>query len=542
MGETDYRQLIPPLHPLTRIQDMDKLKAWYEAVAETLRPEFPAELFALWIYGPDGEAILIEPEALKQDNLEIPGAHPIASQPLLDRLDDRIRRAGYGSVLVRSVRTGGQDVALLLLAAFSPHAWGVHAQALIDAAVDVMAPMLARLTGAGPHAEKPPTAPHTSVVEAPPTVGAVRGEAPNQVGLGELFGALADAIGGAGTPRDLMLALSFALQPLLPHDGYELLIPDSAGENYYRLGLHGLGPLWADPALSLRTAALNPSALLANGNLLCNETNDLEGAHLPELVTVRGPEQAPRSLLGIHLKVVEHLTGYLLLGSTDPGMYRTEDLTLLDQVGALLAPRVDGIVTAWRSGVLKGQLEVLRHLPLHLSKVAELLATTPLLGEATKLFAQQAATLLPVGAIEFAVRMTDEHRVAVVKPGVTTALSDLPQEPIEGVGVAQVVRGEMPFLLTTLEGRPEPAAVLVVPLRTGGRIFGAMAMTARAGAPFARGDSVLAQQLADLIAPHLDLARRAAGPPAPFIHGWKRATIWPELEKGSGSRGGSAGE
>ena len=34
LGNADFRQLIPLLHPRTRVQDMDVLKAWYAAVAE----------------------------------------------------------------------------------------------------------------------------------------------------------------------------------------------------------------------------------------------------------------------------------------------------------------------------------------------------------------------------------------------------------------------------------------------------------------------------------------------------------------------------
>jgi len=46
LGEADFRQLIPLLHPRTRIQDMDVLKAWYEAVEDALRAELPADLLA----------------------------------------------------------------------------------------------------------------------------------------------------------------------------------------------------------------------------------------------------------------------------------------------------------------------------------------------------------------------------------------------------------------------------------------------------------------------------------------------------------------
>jgi hypothetical protein len=108
--------------------------------------------------------------------------------------------------------------------------------------------------------------------------------------------------------------------------------------------------------------------------------------------------------------------------------------------------------------------------------------------------------------------------------------------------VAQVVRGEVPFLLTTQGEGPALLAVLVVPLRTAGRIFGAMAMTAKGQSAFSRTDMALAQQLADLVAPHLDLARRAGGQPPPFIPGWKRPTLRPEKESGSGNRGGPAAE
>jgi GAF domain-containing protein len=131
------------------------------------------------------------------------------------------------------------------------------------------------------------------------------------------------------------------------------------------------------------------------------------------------------------------------------------------------------------------------------------------------------------------VRLADEQRVAVVKPGVAMPLADLPQEPIEGTGVAAVVRGETAFLITT-EAQEEgnrQMAVLVVPLRTAGRIFGAMAMTATGDTPFSDSDMALAQQLADLAAAHLDLARRSTGHTGAFIPGWKRPTLRPEREK-----------
>ena len=531
LGEADFRQLIPLLHPRTRIHDLDVLKTWYEAVADALRAELPTDLLAIWLYGPDGEPLLLEPQALLEDHLEVPRADPIVNQHLLDDLEARIRRAGYGSVLLRPIRHGGQDAGLLLLASFPAHVYGIRAEALLESATDAMAPMLARVARAsGPTEELSGDQPAPTQAEPE---GAPSDRERDQAREGELFEALADAIGGAGTPRDLMLALSFALQPLLPHDSYDLLIVDSPRDDSYRLGLHGHGDLWSDETLIVPRAKLDCARLFgAHNGIVVEDSTATEEARVPELVTLRGPEEPPRSLVGVKLRVVERLVGYILLGSNGPGFYRQEDLALLDRVGALLAPRIDGLVLAWQCSLLRGQLDGLRYVPTQLARAAELLASTPFLGEGSRLFVELASALVPATALEFAVRLADEHRVAVVKPGVATPLADLPQEPIEGTGVAAVVRGEAPFLMSsaTDEEQGPEVAVLVVPLRTGGRVFGAMAMTAAGGTPFSRKDMALAQQLADLAAPHLDLARRVGSTSGAFIPGWKRPTHRPERE------------
>ena len=534
LANADFRQLIPLLHPRTRVQDMDVLKAWYAAVADALRPELPAELFALWIYAPGGEPILIEPEALEADHLEVPRAEPLANQMLLDDMEARIRRAGYGSVLLRPIRHGGEDAGLILLASFTPHIYGMRAEGLLDAATDVMGPMLGRVTRASVPVEELPghhlPPPDQEGMQAPADVDR------DHAREGELFEALADAISGAGTPRDLMLALSFAMQPILPHDAYELLIPDSAGDQYYRLGLHGHGVLWGEPELVVTRDVLDPIRLIGEGvGRMIADTEASEETRIPVLVTVRGEEVASRSLIAVPLRVVERRVGFLILGSSGPDFYHDDDLALLDRVGGLLATRVDSLVLSWQYSVLKSQFDVLRHIPMHLARVAELLAGTPFLGEGSKRFVELAGGVLPLVALEFAIRLADEQRVAVVRPGSTTALADLPQEPIEGTGVAQVVRGEVPFLLTTQEEDTGMISVLVVPLRTGGRILGAMAMTAQGSGVFSRTDMALAQMLADLVAPHLDLARRAGGQAPPFVPGWKRPTFRPERERNSES-------
>ena len=90
---------------------------------------------------------------------------------------------------------------------------------------------------------------------------------------------------------------------------------------------------------------------------------------------------------------------------------------------------------------------------------------------------------------------------------------------------------ELPYLLTSQDEGQGAVSVLVVPLRTGGRVFGAMAMTARGSESFSRTDMALAQQLADLAAPHLELARRSGGLGGPIMPGWRRAEVREQVEE-----------
>jgi hypothetical protein len=64
--------------------------------------------------------------------------------------------------------------------------------------------------------------------------------------------------------------------------------------------------------------------------------------------------------------------------------------------------------------------------------------------------------------------------------------------------------------------------MLMVPLRAAGRTLGALLLSAKGFGALGRGDVGPAQQLADLVAAYLDLARRSATLPMPFIPGWKR--------------------
>lgn len=539
----DFAFLFPILHSRNRVPDLEALRTWYEAVSDALQFEVPHDLFGLWVYAPTGEPTLIAPEELAADDLKIPHPNPYLDQHELARIEDRVQAAGYGSVILRSIRHGPSDVGLALIAAFRPELYDLREAAVVDSATEAMAPMLARYSRAGHPAEtveevSAPTVLHQGETGEPTAMGTADESMPRASGgskrglspeeqeahdLNALYSSVAEATAGAGTPRDFMLALSFAMQPLLPHDGLELIVGNETEDQHYRLGMHGHGPLWADPALILSREDFDPNRLFAGISqaLIRDGDSDARGP-LPRLTNVTGPDERSRSLMAVQLRVVERPVGYLLVGSAGPGLYDESDLVLLDTIAALVASRVLCFVVEWQYQVLRGQFDVLRHIPMHLSRIAEELATTPLLGEATRRFVQAVSALLPVNAVEFAVRLSNEGRVAVVKPGQTTPLADLPQEPIEGTGVARVVRGEIPYLLSSQE--TPPLSVLVVPLRVGGVVLGAMAMTSPGSTPFSRTDMAVAQQLADLVAPHFEIARRVASAPL-FVPGWKRSTF-----------------
>jgi hypothetical protein len=149
---------------------------------------------------------------------------------------------------------------------------------------------------------------------------------------------------------------------------------------------------------------------------------------------------------------------------------------------------------------------------------AEQLATGIEFAETTRRVADLAARFLPFDAMHFALRLSEGDRVVLLQPGESRALPDLPLVPVGGTALAAVLQGEIPnsFLLAEGEAR------LVVPLRVAGRVHGAMVLTARHPAILREVHLRPAQQLADVIAAHLELLRRTALLPPPYLPGWKK--------------------
>jgi GAF domain-containing protein len=147
-----------------------------------------------------------------------------------------------------------------------------------------------------------------------------------------------------------------------------------------------------------------------------------------------------------------------------------------------------------------------------------MLATTSKFAEATRRLAEEVRAMVPCDRLAIAVRMMEGDRVVLLEPGETRHLADLPLAPVVGTALGQVLQHELADAVTETPKQTE----LIVPLRAGGRTVGALVLTARGFGAISRDDVLQLQQLADIVAPHVELARRQAMTPAPMMPGWKR--------------------
>jgi hypothetical protein len=218
------------------------------------------------------------------------------------------------------------------------------------------------------------------------------------------------------------------------------------------------------------------------------------------------------------------LEAYLLVGSVSADLYDEEDAALLTRVAGLIASQVWVLVDAFSpvappAPAPAAAREAIPEPPRpSLFDAVELLATGTEFAETTRRVADLAARLIPFDEMRFAIRLSEGDRVVLLEPGERRSLPDLPLIPVAGTALAAVLQGELPSSFTLVQGE----ARLVVPLRVAGRIHGALVLTARHPAILREVHLAPAQQLADVIASHLELLRRTALLPPPYLAGWKK--------------------
>ncbi|MGH7497418.1 MAG: hypothetical protein ACREL3_01035 [Gemmatimonadales bacterium] len=489
-----------PLVPILRVEeglaDRTALATWHEALSDALGVDIPHDLLGLWLYPTAGAPVLLGPEALAEDSLSVPVPSPQLQHHQLDTLEETIRKAGYASVICVPVRFGRRDVGLMLVADLRPDRYTEGDLLTLRLVNQRLAPLLGRLARQWPTESGLPV--------------------PQVERIAALLDAVAHTSEALATPQRFLAALSPALEPLLPHDHLELLLADPAGSRYYRLGEHAGGPLWLDPSLTIGREDLDVEALFgASDRLLladaCRDPRWPRG-----YFTVAKPAGAePRGIVGTRVAGPRGVTAFLLAASVGADLYGEADAALLARVGALVAPQVALLVASAGNGE-KAPQDSSRD-AAYLAEAASLLATSADLGEATRRVRDLAAGFLPFDEMHFAIRLSEGGRVVLLEPGERRLLPDLPLVPVSGTALDQVLKGELPAAFNVVDGESR----LAVPLRVGGRIHGALLMNARQSA-LREAHLRQAQHLADVVAPHLELLRRAALLPPPYLPGWKR--------------------
>lgn len=494
LGEGPLVPLLPagedPADPVTR-------STWHQAISATLAPEIPHDLFGFWLYPVSGGSVLLGPEELAADHLNVPEP-PVVSRHQLGLLEEIVRNAGYRSTSAVVASVSGVDVGLLLFAALGEGLHGPRERAAAQLAADSLAPSLARLARRWRQGDDAP-APRSDrdLLDLLVTVNKVAVE--------------------AGSPIELRERLGAALQPLLPHDRAELMVPGTTLDQWYRIGLHGGGSLWGDPDLVVHRGQVDLAGLLGSADWFVLQGLPGEPVAFPPV----SGAPAMRSAVGVRLTVASRTVGLLMLGSSHDRQYDDEDAGVLLSVRGAVAARLDSYLLAGHLQVLRSHVASQRTTTSRLARIVEALASAKDPADATLRAQSEAAGMLGFEEMSFALKLGDELRVALFHPGERRPLPDLPQQALGDDALGQVLRGERRCILEDERGRTR----LIVPLRVQGRISGALIFTTAGEGMFGGADEDVARQLADALAPHLELLRRSAiAPPMP---GWKRSPRQP---------------
>lgn len=494
-----------PLVPLLRVEqalgDPDALATWYSALSNALSTELPHDLLGLWLYPAHGDrAVLIGPEALAQDDLAVPLPAPQVEPSQMALLEDIVRDAGYASVACLPIRSGRRDVGLLLAADLRPERYGEDERLMLERVAQHLSPLMGRLSRQW---------------------GRTNGATPQVARFAALVDALAFLAEHANSPPLYVAELGRALEPLLPHDHLELLVADAERVRAYRLGEHAGGPLWADPSLAISREHLDLDALFKHRDAVILPDTYQDARWPRGYFTVEEPTGAEvRSVVGVRVRGPHGLAAYLLAGSVSADLYDEQDAALLNRVAGLIASQVWVLVDALSPAAPSAPAPAAAPEPQRpsLFDAVELLATGTEFAETTRRVADLAARLIPFDEMRFAIRLSEGDRVVLLEPGERRSLPDLPLIPVAGTALAAVLQGELPNSFALVDGE----ARLVVPLRVASRIHGALVLTAQHPAILREVHLAPAQQLADVIASHLELLRRTALLPPPYLPGWKK--------------------
>ncbi len=474
--------LVPVLDLTAGAPDPVSIATWHLALSNLIGNELPHQLLALWVFPERGGVILLGPDALAQDHLDVALPDPHLGQDQLYELEETLRRAKYASAVAVPIRTEARDVGVLVIGSFEPGTYGPSSARGLHQLAERLAPSLTTLGGLLTAGANP----------VDPTIDE-----------DTLPAAVARTVSEAPTGPELVRRLSGLLHPHLPHDRLEILaIANGTGAAIPLSGLTGRrrwgagSTTWGD-VTQLLTELMGDQTTATIANL----GSEAPGLTLPGA----GPgTHRVASVIGARLMLGSDLVGLMVMGHAVQGLYRAQDELTLERVAGLVGARVAAFRLESEVQALRGQLEVLQAPSLPVLRAAESLASTAHLGEALHRFGAEVRDVLPHDRIRFLLRLTDEECVELL-PETIRPLADLPLLTIHELPARAVLESERPW---TLIHRHESEGI-AVGLRVAGRVIGAMIIEAtHFEGP--REAAAVAQQFAAVIAPHLELVRRSA--------------------------------
>jgi len=347
-----------PLVPLLPLEagapDPVALSMWHLALGSSIGVEVPHDLFALWLFPVSGGVVLIGPERLALDQVDVPAPAPHLGQDQLYQLEEVLRNAKYASAIALPVQDSERDLGVMLLGSFETAAFGPVQALALHRLAGRLVPALTRLAEAMPSAT-----PHAALEPA-----MSREALPDHI---------ARAASEAASGPDLVRRASGIIYPLIPHDRLEIVIASSpegphvplSGRSPKRRWGAGGGVAEPFPAIAARFGG-EPTLLVED----FSEDNP-EGGWM--LGGGRPPGQPARSLLGARLEVGGAPVGYLLLGSVARDVYRPEDEETLALAARLLGPRVAGLRLATEVEELRSRLRAAEAAPLPASRLGAIL-------------------------------------------------------------------------------------------------------------------------------------------------------------------------
>ena len=342
-----------PLVPLLPVEagapDPVALSMWHLALGSAIGVEVPHDLFALWLFPVSGGVVLIGPDALALDRVDVPPPAPRLRQDQLYQLEEVLRHAKYASAIALPVQDGERDLGVMLLGSFDTAAFGPAEALALHRLAGRLVPALTRLAevmqSATPHAALEPAMSREALPDH-----------------------IARAASEAASGPDLVRRASGIIYPLIPHDRLEIVIASGPDGPYVPLSGRPARRRWGGggvvepfPAIAARFGR-EPTLLVED----YFEEENLEGGWM--LGGGRPPGQPARSLLGARLEVGGALVGYLLLGCVARDVYRPEDEDMLALAARLLGPRVAGLRLATEVEELRSRLRAAEAAPLTASR------------------------------------------------------------------------------------------------------------------------------------------------------------------------------